>query len=353
MLYSDLRDRPVIFIVGTSRSGKTLVSRIFRNSPRVFIYRELHFFERLYQPDKHAARLAESSAAELYCKLLETQEKGILHSAQATEYLEEATRCVAQLGLRDCSATEVYQSFLHQYASVRKFGAIPCEQTGSNIFYVDAILRAFPNARIVNMIRDPRDVLISKKEKWRFSRTKASKIPMKEFVRQSLQYHPYIVSKLWVANVRAAGRFRHHPAIFTLRFEDLMEDRESCVRNICEFAGVEYSSDLLLLSNDSDVTSIEETARAQLSFRDAESWTDSGRMSGTELYICQRVAKQELIKFSYQLYDFVPNPAKLAWYLIILPVKLFLAVVVNKSRVGGLKAAIFRRMRNLSKNSIS
>jgi hypothetical protein len=335
--FSESRDKPVIFVVGTSRSGKTLISQILGNSPLVFWFRELHFFERLYQPGRPTTRLSESAAAELYAKLLQIQDKGILNLSQSSEYQAEAARCVARLRLTNCSAVDVYRSFLHDYATSRKPGAIPCEQTGNNVFYIDELLSSFPGARVINMIRDPRDVLASKKKKWQISKNVGSRIPLRELLRQSVQYHPYTVSKLWVANVRAAGKHGNNPAVHSLRFEDLIDDPEHHVRIVCEFVGIECRDTMLRLADGLDLAKKPEELKTH---------SASDLVSPTELYICQTVTAGELGEFGYPINSIVPKPLTLAWYWMLLPIKLAFALIVNIRRIGSIKSSVMRRLRS-------
>ena len=41
-----------IFIVGSSRSGTTMISRILNNNKSVFSFKELHFFSQLFSNRK-------------------------------------------------------------------------------------------------------------------------------------------------------------------------------------------------------------------------------------------------------------------------------------------------------------
>ena len=126
---------------------------------------------------------------------------------------------------------------------------------------------------------------------------------------------------------------------------------ESCVRSLCEFVGVEYSNDLLQVDDGPDLAGAAVNLRTRKTGSDAGSHAKSGRVGPTELYICQRVAADELVEYGYSIDKIVPNLLMLSWYSIMLPIKLLLALVVNKKRVGGLKAAISRRMRRLPRQT--
>ena len=59
---------------------------------------------------------------------------------------------------------EILRAFLHH--ETKKAGcSIPVRNT-QDVFYIKEILELFPEARIINMVRDPRGVMLSQKRKW-------------------------------------------------------------------------------------------------------------------------------------------------------------------------------------------
>lgn len=101
-----------------------------------------------------------------------------------------------------------------------------CEKSPRNVHYVDRILRCLgPGCRFIHMVRDGRDVITS---------------------RHPLDPHSYWVSKdRWVADVRAGLRFRDHPQVLTVRYEDLVSKYEETVRSICSFLDEPFHSAML------------------------------------------------------------------------------------------------------------
>ena len=43
-----MQEAGIIFIVGNSRSGTTMMRRVLGNHPAIFMLEELHFFEQLW-----------------------------------------------------------------------------------------------------------------------------------------------------------------------------------------------------------------------------------------------------------------------------------------------------------------
>ena len=61
------------------------------------------------------------------------------------------------------NSLDVYSLFLQTVA--KEHGAkIACEQTPQNLYYLHEILEFFPDAKVINLVRDQRDVLLSKKQ---------------------------------------------------------------------------------------------------------------------------------------------------------------------------------------------
>ena len=65
-----------IFIVGSSRSGTTMMSRILSNHHKVFTFHELHFFSILYKDTKKRL-LSRDEQVSLFAKFLCIQSEGI------------------------------------------------------------------------------------------------------------------------------------------------------------------------------------------------------------------------------------------------------------------------------------
>ena len=67
-----------IFIVGSSRSGTTMLSRILGNHSKIFTFRELHFFSRLCDSSL-SSELSNEESQRLLAKLLCVQKNGIFY----------------------------------------------------------------------------------------------------------------------------------------------------------------------------------------------------------------------------------------------------------------------------------
>ena len=67
-----------IFIVGYSRSGTTMLSRVLGKADNIYSFNEMHFFEQLYSPEEFDKKLNESQAISFADKLLDIQRSNYL-----------------------------------------------------------------------------------------------------------------------------------------------------------------------------------------------------------------------------------------------------------------------------------
>jgi hypothetical protein len=97
-----------------------------------------------------------------------------------------------------------------------------CEKTPMNVLFFGSILRDFgANVRIIHLVRDGRDVVLSRHP-----------------TEQTGPY--YIAPARWVAEVSAGLRFRDHPQVLTVRYEDLIGGCAAELRRICAFIGEDF-----------------------------------------------------------------------------------------------------------------
>ena len=99
-------------------------------------------------------------------------------------------------------------------------------------FFIPTLIRIFPEAKFIHLVRDYRDNLLAIKRVHKtIGETNWLPVILSRWV-----YYNQVIQK---QKSRNAGRF------FTLRFEDLIMDPEKAVNQICEFLKLTYNSDML------------------------------------------------------------------------------------------------------------
>jgi hypothetical protein len=241
-------DKPrtrIVFVTGASRSGTTVLSRVLGNHSRVLWSRELHYFGDLC-PDNASRRLDDQEIEHL---------AAVLFARHARNLWEKGTtpdeRRRARL-LRESLAPEQrtgYGVFSAAMASLAEAAGKPiaCEQTPRNVFYAQGILDNLPEASFVHLVRDPRAVVASQKNRWKMRMLGASHIPVHETIRTWVNYHPVTMARLWVSATTAGLRLADHPRFRLLRFEDLLTTPEECVSSLCDFLEIPFEREMLLV----------------------------------------------------------------------------------------------------------
>jgi len=179
-------ENKVVYVVGNPRSGTTMLGLMLHNHPKVYTFLELHFFDRLWDPRERHHPLSCNEAVHLAQRLAG---RGRRWGDSKRYFLGSPLYnpdIVDVDSPNNLYPVDIYEAFLR--ANTAEHGkTIPCEQTPNYVFYLREILEAFPKARVVNIVRDPRDVLLSQKNRWRRQFEGTSK----------MAYHPISTSWLW------------------------------------------------------------------------------------------------------------------------------------------------------------
>ncbi|HET7174559.1 MAG TPA: sulfotransferase [Gammaproteobacteria bacterium] len=196
-------DSPV-FLVGFPRSGTTLLDQILSGHPEVTVLEEQDTLQ-----DFLARYALRDSGMEA------------LLSASSTELAADRQR---------------YWQRVDAYLAGRPRRRVFVDKLPLNTLFVPHLKRLFPAARFVFSLRDPRDVVLS--------------CFMQSFVLNEAMRHFLSLEETaeFYAAVMEVGRrsFAAMPkAVFTLRYEDLLEDTEGRARALLEFLELPWDQAVL------------------------------------------------------------------------------------------------------------
>ena len=313
-----------IFVVGNSRSGTTLMGTILGRHTSVFSFEELHFFEELWS-----------------AKLFDIQRNGYLTRGDWKSFRTESQTLIESIS-QQLSPANVFSAFL-SYETQLQNKTRGCDQTPQNILYIDEILDNYPHACIVHMIRDPRAILLSQKNRWRRPFL-SDNIPKKEAIRYWLNYHPITMSQLWKANVLTADQFETDKRVYTLRYEDLLTEPEKEVEKVCQFAGIDYTPDMLKVPQVNSSSQRDQPKQEGINKDRANSWKKGG-LSSTEMFLCQKIDRTVMSAHKYDAAAVFPNLIFLVLSVLFFPIKLSLAILLSLKRMRNLGEAIKRRLK--------
>src|SRR5215218_8096124 len=216
-----MAERP-IFVVGYQRSGTTLLQSLLGAHERIAAPPELHFILRVAYFQDYFGDLAEDGNL-----------RRALHEA-----LNPPVDLLAECGFSEEELFERARSGPRTYAGL--FAAIMddfAERAGKGRWAEktpsqrpDDIYNLFPDALVVHILRDPREVVASNVE-WAVERRNAAAIArdLRRFTLESIE------------RGRRAGPGHY----LQLRHEDLTRDPEATLRQICTFVGEDYDAGML------------------------------------------------------------------------------------------------------------
>jgi hypothetical protein len=223
---------PYVFLVGCPRSGTTLLLRIGDSHRELAIVGELHWLPRYWH-----RRVGITPEGFVTRDLLDT-----LTADRRFPKLDLAPERVADL-LADGRpkhfarfVTEVFD--LHGQVKGKLFVG---EKTPGYVRSLPTIHALWPNAKVVHLIRDGRDVTLSVLE-WSRAQRLAAHFP-------TWEEDPVVTTALWwelhVRLGREAGALLGTDRYHELRYESLVSDPERACAALCAFLGVAYDPAML------------------------------------------------------------------------------------------------------------
>ena len=113
----------MVFVVGNSRSGTTMMGRILGKHPSVYTFGELHFFGQLCAPpfsSESRKEEIEELASQLHC----IQREGYRTHGSPRRFLSEARTFLESLTTYPETQAALFEVFLHHIAA-ENGGTVP------------------------------------------------------------------------------------------------------------------------------------------------------------------------------------------------------------------------------------
>lgn len=212
-----------IFIVGVGRSGTTLLHSMLGSHPNVVALPETAFIRNYVARGRLRRSLRKLGARET----IELVDKDQILQKYSEAQLDLLKNTIEEGGAVD-------QKFLHRLIRSSSKWGVTCEKDPRLIEYLPVIKKLFPDAQIVHVYRDPRDVLLSKKRAaWSRGRPTL--------------FH------LFSGRVQLKLSEQDGATVFgekytEVRYEDLLSDPIKVLHKLCDDLGLSFSSDMLSFS---------------------------------------------------------------------------------------------------------
>jgi hypothetical protein len=319
-----------IFIIGPSRCGTTMMAAILNKNKSVFSFKEIHYFDELMQGSNLHDVPESDAATKLLSKLICSQEEEHWAKHHYPKYTEQAVKMLSGEAL---TYKQIYQRFAEYYLQINE-KLIACEQTPRYVQHMNLLYEEYPNAVFINMVRDPRDSILSQKKRWR-RRFLGGTATYRETFRSWIQYNPILSSKIFNVNVNAALKYMNMDRFLVVKYEDFVENPQKSLHQICEFSHIEYSDEMLEIGHTSS-SYVDSRKEKGISKQRSLAWKNGG-LNATEMYLIEKYTKNIIKEFNYEHNPVRPNYFLLAFYYLILPVQVCFIFAVNLKRLSVLK----------------
>ena len=209
-----------IFIVGVGRSGTTLLQCMLNAHSRVCFLPETHFLRHYPGVPGVADRIRRRGMTAIWSRLANDPDIRRVGPDLLADILDERPDTLAGF----------YRTLLDRYAEIHRAERVG-EKDPKNIEILPVIRGWFPEARIIHVVRDPRDVVVSRmRAEWSRGRCfLAHLIACREQLHLGRTEGP----ALFGSNYRE------------IRYEDLISRPEETLSNVCEWMELEYESGML------------------------------------------------------------------------------------------------------------
>ena len=315
-----------------------MMGRILGNHQGIFTFKELHFFGTIWTNNSEST-LDRKQQIDLLSRLLCIEENGIFNQGNTSDFNERASAILVDKNVSN--PLSIYELFLAEI-TLDNNCFIACDQTPKNIYYFNEILSYFPNAKVINMVRDQRDVLLSQKNKWKRRSLGASAIPLSEAIRSYINYHPILSSKMWNSSLEYTAKCTNNTRVKVVRFEDLLVHPIGVIKNLCQFLEIDYNPKMLKVPVVGSSTQQDIKNQLLIDISKKEKWKNGG-LNSAEIYLSQLVSNSMMRKFKYDVEKFKLPPILTLFYLISFPIKLILAFILNIKRTGNIVEVIKKR----------
>lgn len=222
--------RPV-FVVGHPRSGTTLVQLLITAHPAFSSAPETHLFSFVLD------HLADWAGRTLHADELPLifQKLAGKPGIKLNDDLKAELISAAQT--KGITPSLLLDNIMQAYAAAKPTATRWLEKTPRHVNHIPQILKLLPDARIINIVRDPRDVVSSNVRFQGLSQEKDSAERRYIAIQRSLSWNTMVAF--------SKNLLPDEPRMMTLRYEDLIADPEANLAQMMHFIGEERSGNML------------------------------------------------------------------------------------------------------------
>lgn len=222
-----ISDESVVFIVGASRSGTTLLQMSLNAHPALSICGEFHFFDQICNFKKDIPSLSKKQNVEIFSSQL-LKAYGMQYIRDAETVVDYASNTLSAMEEPERSYESFFNALINYY-KIESNADLGGEKTPETVRYLEDLLILYPNARIIHIIRDPRAVVAS-----------LLRLPHNS---KSILIH----AATWRSDVYAGLRFTNQrpDKCKPVLYENLVANPKVVLEELCVFIGVPFDEKMM------------------------------------------------------------------------------------------------------------
>ena len=228
MHISNSFDRP-IFIIGSPRSGTTLLRLMLTAHPDICIPPESMFFVRLEK--KYGNGLNSQKKVEDFLNDIYQEQKFQEWNLDRGELREKLPT------KESLKYAEAVAMIYEQYRQKNNYKACIWGDKNPNYYlHTDTIIKYFPKAKIIHIVRDIRAVYNS------LLRVRESHQLWQE---KNAKFSVLTMTKIWSKIVKLIEKSQNNERFYLIYYEKLISDPRGQIKTLCSWLGLDFSESML------------------------------------------------------------------------------------------------------------
>jgi hypothetical protein len=276
-----------IIVLGRPRSGSTLFTRLLNESSDLCVINDfyyLQYVDSLAGFSRQDTTLTDELAQKIFLTLKNRQKPDEQNKAGVRfgNFLTPQQVRDLDAYVKQCSR-EGDHNWSSLFSKIMQYNAnlvgkkIWGYNTPQDYLHLPKLQQAFPHAKFIFVMRDPREVLRSYKY-----------VEYLEHYHDPARYHPVLQSIAWKSAIESFSKNQQHDneKFMLVRYEDIVEDANQVLAEVGEFMGISFPSvDIKDFGNNSTFKNKTKTRC---------------KLSNTEVWLCEQIIKQEMQTMGYE-----------------------------------------------------
>ncbi len=271
----------LVFVVGSGRCGSTVLRAMFDSHTQFCMPSETHFFSLL--EEAHRQRFEDGATKDAAIR-------AVLQEERIAALRLDEDRVRELFGDTDGSWESFFVAAMTAYREGRERPRVG-DKTPRHILRLDHLYKAFPDAKFIHVVRDPRAVVASSVKTSMYLRSEGS--------------NPYRAIERWqdaIHRHRRALGYSTPERYTTVRYEDLVTEPEAQMRRMTDFVGLEFEPTMLDYKSRAHVGYVRDDTnrdgiRSDLHTTSVDKWRK--QLSPELIQIVEHLCKSEMEEFEY------------------------------------------------------